>query len=187
MSKEISKATVLQRELVANVSHDIRTPLTMIKGYAETIKDLTGDNPEKRNQQLDIIIDESNRLNVLVNDILDLSKLQAGQQKMNFIQFDLLKSSGTLWAGTPCWESEEHYQFTLDAPEHYFMVGDEVKMEQVIYNILQQRREPHRRGQKDLYHLGCLPDSRTSADPGYREGHCPGRSAFDLGPVLQTL
>ena len=136
MSKEISKATVLQRELVANVSHDIRTPLTMIKGYAETIKDLTGDNPEKRNQQLDIIIDESNRLNVLVNDILDLSKLQAGQQKMNFIQFDLAQKLRDIVGRYALLESEEHYQFTLDAPEHYFMVGDEVKMAQVIYNIL---------------------------------------------------
>ena len=136
MSKEISKATALQRELVANVSHDIRTPLTMIKGYAETIKDLTGDNPEKRNQQLDIIIDESNRLNVLVNDILDLSKLQAGQQKMNFAQFDLAQKLRDIVGRYSLLESEENYQFTLSVPDHYFMVGDEVKMEQVIYNIL---------------------------------------------------
>ena len=136
MSKEISKASALQRELVANVSHDIRTPLTMIKGYAETIKDLTGDNPEKRNQQLDIIIDESNRLNVLVNDILDLSKLQAGQQKMNFVQFDLAQKLRDIVGRYALLESEEHYQFTLSAPEHYYIVGDEVKMEQVIYNIL---------------------------------------------------
>lgn len=136
MSKEISKATALQRELVTNVSHDIRTPLTMIKGYAETIKDLTGDNPEKRNQQLDIIIDESNRLNVLVNDILDLSKLQAGQQKMNFVQFDLAQKLRDIVGRYALLESEENYQITLSAPEHYFIVGDEVKMEQVIYNIL---------------------------------------------------
>ncbi len=136
MSKEISKATALQRELVANVSHDIRTPLTMIKGYAETIKDLTGENPSKRNQQLDIIIDESNRLNVLVNDILDLSKLQAGQQKMNFTQFDLAQKLRDIVGRYSLLESEENYQFTLSAPAHYFMVGDEVKMEQVIYNIL---------------------------------------------------
>lgn len=136
MSKEISKATALQRELVANVSHDIRTPLTMIKGYAETIKDLTGNNPEKRNQQLDIIIDESNRLNVLVNDILDLSKLQAGQQKMNFIQFDLAQKLRDIVGRYALLESEEQYQISLSAPEHYFIVGDEVKIEQVIYNIL---------------------------------------------------
>lgn len=59
---------------MANVSHDLRTPLTMIKGYAEMMQDLPGENNPKN---LQIIIDEVNRLNVLVNDMLDLSKISS--------------------------------------------------------------------------------------------------------------
>lgn len=136
MSKEIAKASTLQRELVANVSHDIRTPLTMIKGYAETIRDLTGDCKEKREQQLDIIIEESNRLNVLVNDILDLSKLQAGQLPIEKKQFDLAAKLRDIMKRYDLLASNEGFVFSLSAPDSVMVYADEVKMEQVIYNII---------------------------------------------------
>ena len=88
-SKEIAKSENLQRELMANISHDLRTPLTMIKAYAEMIRDISGDNPDKRERHLKIIIDETDRLSSLVNDILDRSKLQAGVAEMNIESFDL--------------------------------------------------------------------------------------------------
>ena len=136
MSKEISKANSLQRELIANVSHDIRTPLTMIKGYAETIKDLTGDIKEKRDAQLDIIIDESNRLNGLVNDILDLSKLQAGQITPEYSQFDLAAKLRDIIHRYDLLTTNEGYQFTLTAPAKVMVYADELKIEQVIYNLV---------------------------------------------------
>ncbi|MBR5089686.1 MAG: sensor histidine kinase, partial [Ruminiclostridium sp.] len=82
-SAEISKTEKLRKDLLANVSHDLRTPLTMIKAYAEMIRDLSGNNPEKREKHLGVIIDESDRLNLLVNDILNLSKLQSGAMEMD--------------------------------------------------------------------------------------------------------
>ena len=75
---ELSKSDKLQKDLVANVSHDLKTPLTMVKSYAEMIRDLSGDNPEKRNRHLQVIINEADRLNMLVNDLTSLSKMQAG-------------------------------------------------------------------------------------------------------------
>ncbi len=136
MTKEISKASTLQRELVANVSHDIRTPLTMIKGYAEAIRDLTGDNKEVRDTQLGIIIEESNRLNVLVNDILDLSKLQAGQQQLKFTEFDIAKKLRDIINRYSLLEDTQNYTFKLTAPDSFIIYADEVKIDQVIYNIL---------------------------------------------------
>ena len=85
--QEISKVDMMQRDLIANVSHDLRTPLTMLKAYAEMIRDLSGDNPVKRNEHLEIIIEETDRLAQLVNDILDLSKLEDGNQKLNYSEF----------------------------------------------------------------------------------------------------
>lgn len=136
MMREINKANTLQRELVANVSHDIRTPLTMIKGYAETIRDLTGENRVKREEQLDIIIEESNRLNVLVNDILDLSRLQAGQLAIELREFDLAVKLRDIMKRYDLLETNENFVFSLEAPEHLMVYADEVKMEQVIYNII---------------------------------------------------
>jgi signal transduction histidine kinase len=69
---DIQKADQAKRDLIANVSHDLRTPLTMIKGYGEMMRDLPG---EKTDENLDVIINESERLKFLVDDLLDLSKL----------------------------------------------------------------------------------------------------------------
>ena len=87
--QEISKVDMMQRDLIANVSHDLRTPLTMLKAYAEMIRDLSGDNPVKRNEHLEIIIEETDRLAQLVNDILDLSKIEAGSVELKYENFDL--------------------------------------------------------------------------------------------------
>ena len=136
MVREINRSNTLQRELVANVSHDFRTPLTMIKGYAEMIRDLTGESREKRNQQLDIIIAESNRLNLLANDILDLSKLQAGQQPLHPSVFDLGTKLRDVLKRYDLLKTNEGFTFTLDAPEHVLVYADEIKMEQVLFNII---------------------------------------------------
>lgn len=75
--EELSKTEKLQRDLMANVGHDLKTPLTMIKAYAELIRDINYDKKEKREENLNTIIEETDRLTLLVNDILDLSALQA--------------------------------------------------------------------------------------------------------------
>ncbi len=75
MAKEVQRTSQLQRDLLANISHDLRTPLTLIRGYAETLRDITGAKKEKREEQLDIIIDETDRLTGLVNSVLELSKV----------------------------------------------------------------------------------------------------------------
>lgn len=74
-AKELGKNESLRRELIANVSHDLRTPLTMIIAYAEVMRDLPGENTPENVQ---VVIDEAGRLTNLVNDMLDMSKLQAG-------------------------------------------------------------------------------------------------------------
>lgn len=70
----LSRVEELRRELVANVSHDLKTPLTMIKAYAELIRDLTGDDPQKRSEQLAVIISEADRLTALVSVLIRISQ-----------------------------------------------------------------------------------------------------------------
>lgn len=134
--REISRVDTMQRDLIANVSHDLRTPLTMLKAYAEMIRDLSGDNPVKRNEHLEIIINETDRLALLVNDILDLSKLESGKQKLNPAEFEIRSKLGEIidrFSGI----SEKkgyHINFTPDAEKT--VCCDVVKIEQVIYNLI---------------------------------------------------
>ena len=88
-AKELSKTDVLQKELLANVSHDLRTPLTMITAYSEVMRDLPGENTPENVQ---VIIDETKRLTVLVNDLLDMSKIQAGVTVLETKEYDLTDS-----------------------------------------------------------------------------------------------
>jgi signal transduction histidine kinase len=83
---ELSKVDALRRELIANTSHDLRTPLTMIAGYAEIMRDLPGENTPENAQ---VIIDEAQRLTSLVNDMLDISKLESGNQSVTLETFPL--------------------------------------------------------------------------------------------------
>lgn len=134
--KELSRVDTMQRDLIANVSHDLRTPLTMLKAYAEMIRDLSGDNPVKRNEHLEIIINETDRLSAMVNDILDLSKLESGRQKLEPSQFGISGKLGEIidrFKGI----SERmgyHIHFTPDAERTVYC--DVVKIEQVIYNLI---------------------------------------------------
>ena len=89
MAYQVNKSDLLQKDLVSNISHDLRTPLTLVKGYAETIRDLTGDSKEKRDVQLGIIINETDRLSNLVNSVLTLGKITSGVQKPETVIFDI--------------------------------------------------------------------------------------------------
>ncbi len=135
-SKELSKTDEMQRDLIANVSHDMRTPLTMMKAYAEMIRDLSGNNPVKREQHLNVIIDEADRLSMLVSDMLDLSKFESGTQKLEQERIDIsekLREIARRYEGI----SEKmgyHLYFTGDAP--YYICCDSGKIERVICNLL---------------------------------------------------
>lgn len=93
---ELGKAEDLRRELIANVSHELRAPLTVIRGYAETVRDVTWPNEEKRTAQLNAICEESARLGALVTDILDYSKLQSGAEGMEPVEFSSEEALGAL-------------------------------------------------------------------------------------------
>lgn len=136
MSREISKVNILQRELVANISHDIRTPLTMIKGYAEMIKDISGEDPQARNEHLDIIVDEANRLSKLVSDVMDLSLMQAGQTAFHPHTFDITAKVRDILGRYRLLEETSGFEFTLEAARPYLVEGDETRIEQVLYNLL---------------------------------------------------
>ena len=136
VQKELSKSDEVKRDLLANVSHDLKTPLTMIKAYAEMIKDISYKDPKKMNEHLDIIMDESDRLTNLVNDILELSKMQNESYMYNYEEYDLVKEIKNIIKKYEVMEYLEQYKFILELPKKAMVKADKEKINQVIYNLL---------------------------------------------------
>jgi signal transduction histidine kinase len=134
-SSEIASADNLRRDLIANVSHDLKTPLTMIKAYAEMIRDLSGDNPQKRDYHLNVIIGETDRLNALVTDMLDLSKLQSGTAELSKTKFDLSEHLGDIAARYNALD-ERGYEIVTAVQPGIVVTADKRKLEQAICNII---------------------------------------------------
>jgi len=134
-SIELEKSDMLQKDLIANVSHDLRTPLTMIKSYAEMIRDLSGDNPQKREEHLQVIIDETDRLNSLVGDLLSISRMQSGKMVLEPSDFNLTQAARSIINTYKIMEEEEGYRFNLITPADFTVRGDEEKIKQVISNL----------------------------------------------------
>lgn len=134
--KELSRVDTMQRDLIANVSHDLRTPLTMLKAYAEMIRDLSGDNPVKRNEHLEIIINETDRLSLMVNDILDLSKLESGRQKLEPSEFEISSKLSEIIGRFKGISEKMGYSIHFIPDEKCIVFCDVVKIEQVIYNLI---------------------------------------------------
>lgn len=134
--KELAETDELRRDLLANVSHDLKTPLTMIKGYAEMIRDLNSDNIEKRNANLNVIIEESERLNILVNDLLTLSKIQANKDVLEKEDFDIVELINTIIKRYSIYKDTEGYIFEVNTPDKVIVNADKKKIEQVIYNLI---------------------------------------------------
>lgn len=132
-ASELSKVEKLRRELIANVSHDLKTPLTMIIGYSEMMRDLPGENTPENVQ---IIIDEATRLNTLVNDLLDLSKLQAGTMSLTLSHFNLTSSIRQILKRYEKLTQQEGYHITFKSDEEVRVCADESKLSQVIYNLI---------------------------------------------------
>ena len=131
-AQKLRRTDKLRKELLANVSHDLRTPLTMIGGYGEMMRDIPGENSP---ENIQIIIDETKRLTKLVNDALDLSKLQSGT--FNFIPVifcitdeasDIVTQFEKLSAGKAAISFESDCDVYVNA--------DEVLVSEAIYNLI---------------------------------------------------
>ncbi len=135
-SHEINRVDAMQRDLIANASHDLRTPLTMLKAYAEMIRDLSGDNPVKRAEHLQVIIEETDRLTALVNDILDLSKYENGKMKLERSEFDMEDRLTEIVERYRGLSDVSGYTFTLETDGEAVVSCDAGKIEQVICNLI---------------------------------------------------
>lgn len=132
-AEELSKVDSLRRELIANISHDLRTPLTMITGYSEVMRDLPGENTP---ENIQIVIDEARRLSTLVNDVLDISKLQSGTQQITPKRFNLTDAVEAIMGRYAKLTEQDGYTIRFEYDRRIWVDADELRISQVVYNLV---------------------------------------------------
>ena len=132
-SAELARSGQLQQDITANISHDLRTPLTMIGGYAEFMRDFP---EEDHSESIDVIISETQRLSALVRDVLDTSRLESGVETINPVSFCLSDLLTDIAARYRALLEKDGFTLTLTAPEDVWVRGDEVRLDQAVSNLL---------------------------------------------------
>lgn len=133
---EMGQADNRQKDLIANVSHDLKTPLTLIKSYAEMIRDLSGDNPEKRNAHLQVILDETDRMANLVSDMAEVSRMSRHEATLHPADFDLAKLAAEVLSSYDIYVTQQGYDIKFTAPKECLVNADRDRISQVISNLM---------------------------------------------------
>ena len=132
-ARELSVLDSMQKDLLANISHDLRTPLTMIAGYSEVMRDIPG---EMTPENIQIIIDETHRLNALVGDILDLSKLQSGSHMLNCAVISATETVRATLERYNKLRTHDGYSIEFEYDREMYIYADTTKILQVVYNLV---------------------------------------------------
>lgn len=127
---ELKKTEKLQKELLANISHDLKTPITLISGYAEMMKDIPEENTS---DNLDLIVAECNRLNLLVNDLLELSRFQSKTVVFNDCAFNLTKLIQDIINRENVLND---FEIIFNYESDCYICADEKRISQIIYNFI---------------------------------------------------
>ena len=135
-SYEMEKTDFYQKEIIANVSHDLKTPLTMIRSYAEKIIDISGDNTEKRNSDLAVIISETERLNRLVTDMMSVSNLQSNNVVLNKEIFNIVEAAEDVFESFQILATSDEFEMHFHPCKPTYVLGDRTRLMQVMANFI---------------------------------------------------
>ena len=130
---ELSRVDELQKELIANISHDLRTPLTMIIGYGEIMRDIEGEN---KPENVQVIVDEAKRLSALVDDLLQISRYRAGGEALSCSVFDLAEEFRQTGARYAQLLAAQGFVFSIEVPSPLPVCADRARILQVICNLV---------------------------------------------------
>lgn len=133
LKEEIDEA---RKEFISNVSHELKTPIAIIQGYAEGLQDGVLDNPEDMKYYCSVISDEANKMNQMVKGLLELNKLENGNIKMNIVRFDIVSVAKAIINRMGMVAKQKDVEIKLEAPESVDVWADEFQIEEVIMNYL---------------------------------------------------
>lgn len=134
--EEKTHAEERRKEFIANVSHELKTPIALVQGYAEGLKDCVNDDPESRDFYCDVIVDEASRMNKLVRNLLELNQLESGIDKAVMEQFDIIEVIYNCAQSMGLIIDQNDVQLILPKRESILVWADEFKVEQILNNYL---------------------------------------------------
>lgn len=130
------KIETMRTEFIGNVSHELKTPIALIQGYAEGLKEGISEDKESREFYCDVIIDEANKMNQLVKNLLTLNQLELGTEEVVFERFDLMELIRGMLENNEILRQQKEVEVRVHADEKIFVWADEFKVEQVLQNYL---------------------------------------------------
>ncbi|MNI15319.1 Alkaline phosphatase synthesis sensor protein PhoR [compost metagenome] len=133
---DIRRLEAMRSEFVANVSHELKTPIAAVKGFAETLLAGGVDDEETKRSFLQIIHDEGDRLNRLIGDILELSKIESKRALLEYAPVDLKELFDSINEVLLPAASKKSIQMQQDIKEHLYIEGDEDRLRQIFMNLL---------------------------------------------------
>lgn len=131
-----NKIDDMRKEFVSNVSHELKTPLALIQGYAEGLKDCVNDDAESRDFYCDVIIDEASKMNNMVRKLLDLNQLEFGNDAPVFERFDVAAMVKSIIQSSDILLKQSDARVHIEDYEPIYVWGDEYKAEEVFTNYL---------------------------------------------------
>lgn len=134
--EEKTKIDEMRKEFIANVSHELKTPIALIQGYAEGLQEGMGEDKESRDYYCDVIVDEANKMNKMVKQLLTLSSLESGNDRTVMERFDLTELIQGVISSAQILAQQKGIEVVFDISEPVFVWADEFKIEEVITNYL---------------------------------------------------
>ncbi len=133
----LKRSEKMRRDFVANVSHELRTPITSIRSYAETLQEGEGMDSDTQSHFLDVIVNESDRMTKIVQDLLTLSRFDAGSISFDFQSFSFEKSVKDVYSAQRLEAQRRHHEFSLEFKSPMEDIcGDRARIEQVLINMV---------------------------------------------------
>ncbi len=126
----------MRKEFLSNVSHELKTPIALIQGYAEGLKDCVNDDEESRDYYCDVITDEASKMNKLVSNLLNLNELESGNDRIEIEHFDLMEMIVNCAASMDILVKQNGISLVLPEKKSVQVWADEFKTEQVLTNYL---------------------------------------------------
>ena len=139
----------VRKEFLNNVSHELKTPLALIQGYAEGLKDNIAEDPESREFYLDVIMDESEKMNTMVKKLLTLNQLEFGNDPVTMEEFDLCELASGVIQGMRLMAEDKETEIQFEHDHPVIVRGDSFKIEEVLTNYLSNAVN-HASGEKQI-------------------------------------
>ena len=139
LQKDVKKKEEIdevRKEFLNNVSHELKTPIALISGYAEGLKDNIAEDQESRDFYCDVIIDESTKMNSMVKKLLSLNRLEFGNDPTVMERFDIVQLVRGVVQGMTLLIDEKEAEVTFSSEECMYVWGDEFKIEEVVTNYM---------------------------------------------------